>query len=145
VSKYDTFPSGESSLIMQFAVLKIRTDSNCIGPCAYRDRDYCIRFDPTFGSFTLWESVSHSVNWFLWWKCLDCLNWNRCFLVFRNVDTVGRCTTSSLLAGPACLWHLVVTNWNQNRRCWVQTHQSGYPQLWLWYKHMQLKDNLMKL
>ncbi len=23
------------------------------------------------------------MNWFLWWKCLDCLNWNKCFLVFR--------------------------------------------------------------
>ncbi len=29
-------------------------------------------------------------------------------LVFReSVDTVGRCTTSYLLAGPSCLWYLV--------------------------------------
>jgi hypothetical protein len=30
--------------------------------------------DPTFGSFTLLDPVSHSVNQCLWWKCLDCLD-----------------------------------------------------------------------
>jgi hypothetical protein len=70
-----------------------------------------IPFDPTFGSFTLLELVSHQVNQFLWWKCLDCLHWNRCFFGVQSVDTVGRCTTSSyLLAGPACLWRLVFRN-----------------------------------
>jgi len=36
-------------------------------------------FDPTFGSFTLIEPVSHYMNWFLWRKCLDCLDWNGFF------------------------------------------------------------------
>jgi hypothetical protein len=35
--------------------------------------------DSTFGSFTLSEPVSHYVNPFVWWKCLDCLDWNRLF------------------------------------------------------------------
>jgi len=48
-----------------------------------------IPFDPTFGSFTFLELVSHQVNRFLWWKCLDCLNWNRCFFGVQSVDTVG--------------------------------------------------------
>jgi hypothetical protein len=47
------------------------------------------------------------LNRFLWWKCLDCLNWNKCFFGVQSVDTVGRCTTSYLLAGTVCLWHLV--------------------------------------
>ncbi len=38
-----------------------------------------IALDPTFGNFTLLELVSHWVNWFLWWKCLDCLDWNGFF------------------------------------------------------------------
>ncbi len=42
-------------------------------------RTWTIAFDSTFGSFTLLELVSCLVNWFLWWKCLDCLNRNRCF------------------------------------------------------------------
>jgi hypothetical protein len=46
------------------------------------------------------------VNWFLWWKCLDCLDWSG-FFWCQSVDTVGRCTTSYLLAGPACLRCLV--------------------------------------
>jgi len=49
------------------------------------------------------------MNWFLWWKCLDCLgDWNRFFGV-QNVDTVSRCTTSYLLAwqGQRVLWCLV--------------------------------------
>jgi len=47
------------------------------------------------------------VNPFLWWKCLDCLNWNKYFFGVQSVSTVGRCTTSFLLAGPVCLWCLV--------------------------------------
>ncbi len=47
------------------------------------------------------------MNPFLWWKCLDCLNWNKCFFSVQSVDRVGRCTTSYLLAGLVCLWRLV--------------------------------------
>jgi hypothetical protein len=49
-----------------------------------------IALDPTFGSFTLLEWVSYSVNWFLWWKCLDCLDWNGIFLGVQSVNKVGR-------------------------------------------------------
>jgi hypothetical protein len=35
-----------------------------------------IALDPTFRSFTLLEPVSHYVDWFHWWRCLD---WNRLF------------------------------------------------------------------
>jgi len=36
-------------------------------------------------SFTLFQTkVSHQVNWFLWWKCLD---WNDFFLGVQSVDT----------------------------------------------------------
>jgi len=38
-----------------------------------------ITWDPTFGSFILLEPVLHSVNQFLWWKCLDCLDWKELF------------------------------------------------------------------
>jgi hypothetical protein len=38
-----------------------------------------IPLDPTFGSFTLLKPVSHWVNRFLGWKCLDCLDWNGLF------------------------------------------------------------------
>jgi hypothetical protein len=65
-----------------------------------------ITLDPTFGSFTLSKLVSHYVNWFLWWKCLDCLDWNGIFGV-QTVDIVSRCATSYLLARPACLWCLI--------------------------------------
>jgi len=44
---------------------------------------WTIAFDPTFGSFTLLELVSHYMNLFFWWKCLDSLDWNGFFLVFR--------------------------------------------------------------
>ncbi len=61
-----------------------------------------ITFNPTFGSFTLLKPLSHLVNPFFWWKCLDCLDETDFFGV-QSVDTVGRCTTSYLLAGPVCL------------------------------------------
>jgi hypothetical protein len=90
-----------------------------------------IPFDLTFGSFIFLELVSHSVNRFLWWKCLDCLNSNRCFFGVQSVDTVGRCTTSSyLLAGPACLWRLVFRNACPEKlsdvRCPPTTLQKSY-------------------
>jgi hypothetical protein len=50
-------------------------DSNLLGPAPTGT----MALDPTLGSFTLLEPISHSVNWFLWWKCLDCLNGNGFF------------------------------------------------------------------
>jgi len=53
-----------------------------------------IALDPTFGSFTLLEPV------FLV-KVFRLLRLEQIFFGLQNVDTVGRCTTSYLLAGPA--------------------------------------------
>ncbi len=50
-----------------------------VGHCFART----ITLDPTFGSFILLELISHWVNRFLWWKCLDCLDWNEFFWAFR--------------------------------------------------------------
>jgi hypothetical protein len=47
------------------------------------------------------------VNPFLGWKCLDCFNWNKYFFGVQSVGTVGRYTTTFLLAGQVCLWRLV--------------------------------------
>ncbi len=55
-----------------------------------------ITFDPTFGSFTLLELVSLV-------KVFRLLRLEPIVLMFKSVDTEGRCTTSYLLAGPACL------------------------------------------
>jgi hypothetical protein len=52
-----------------------------LGPASRGTRTMAV--DPTFGSFTLLKPVSHELNWFLWWKCLDCLDRNGFFLVFR--------------------------------------------------------------
>jgi len=65
-----------------------------------------IALDPTFGNFTirtgftLGELVS-LVKVFRLFR----LEW--IFFGVQSVDTVGRCTTSYLLAGPACSWCLV--------------------------------------
>jgi hypothetical protein len=70
-----------------------------------------IALDPTFGSFTLLKPVSQYVNQFLfWWKCFRLFRLEWILLVFRLlIDTGVRCTTSSyLLAGPVCLWCLVL-------------------------------------
>jgi hypothetical protein len=47
-------------------------------------------FDPTFGSFTLLELVSHWVSPFLLWKCLECLKLEQMFLGMESADTIGR-------------------------------------------------------
>ncbi len=52
-------------------------------------------------SFTLGELVSLVKVFRLFRMELDCFG-------VQSVDTVGRCTTSYLLAGPACLWCLVL-------------------------------------
>jgi hypothetical protein len=71
-----------------------------IGPGG-RDRHYSIRsnfwkFYLIRTGFTLGEPVSLV-------KVFRQTNWNRCFFGVQSVDTVGRCTTSYSLAGPACL------------------------------------------
>jgi hypothetical protein len=50
-------------------------NNNCLFVCLFVGPG-TITLHPTFGSFILLELVSHQVNWFLWWKCLDCLDWN---------------------------------------------------------------------
>jgi hypothetical protein len=67
-----------------------------------------IALDPTFGSFTLLKSVSHLLNWFLWWKEFKLFRLEWIFFGVQSVDTVSRCTTSYLLAGPARLWCVVL-------------------------------------
>jgi hypothetical protein len=54
-----------------------------------------IALDPTFGSFTLLEPVSLV-------KVFRLFRLERFFWGLQSVDTVGRCTTSYLLARPAC-------------------------------------------
>jgi hypothetical protein len=77
-----------------------------VGPCSHRDRDYRIRsnfwkFYLMRTGFTLGEPVS-LVKLFRLSKLEQMFFWcSEC------VDTVGRCTTSYLLARPACLWRLV--------------------------------------
>ncbi len=75
-----------------------------VGPCPHRDRDY--RIASNFWKFYL-NRTSFTLNWFLWWKCLDCLDWNRLFWC-SGCGHSSRCTTYYLLAGPACLWCLVL-------------------------------------
>jgi len=61
-----------------------------------------VPLDPTFGSFTLLEPVSHYVNRFLWWMCLDCLDWNGLFWCLEceqsrwmyNILSIGRAGVS---------------------------------------------------
>jgi hypothetical protein len=71
------------------------------------DRDYRIgsnfwKFYLIRTGFTLGEPVSLVKK-----TCSDCLDRNWIFFGVQSVDTVSRCTTSNLLAGPACLWCLV--------------------------------------
>jgi hypothetical protein len=72
-----------------------------VGPCPHRDRDYRIgsNFWKSYlikPDFTLGDLVS-LVKMFRLFR----LEW--IFLGVQSVDTVPRCTTSCLLAGPACL------------------------------------------
>jgi hypothetical protein len=64
-----------------------------------------------------------------------CLDWNGFFLVFRVWTQVGRCTTSYLLAGPACLWCLVV-NMNPSRA----TTQAGSTQVFITTKGVLVRQ-----
>jgi hypothetical protein len=64
--------------------------------------DYCIgsnfwKFYLIRSGFTFGELVS------LVKVCLDCLDRNGFFFGVQSVNTVGRCTTYYLLAGPTCL------------------------------------------
>jgi hypothetical protein len=70
--------------------------------------------DPTFGSFTLLELVSLM-------KVFRLFRLEWIVLGVQSVDTLGRCTTSYLLAGPVCLWclvleHMSVCIWMEGRK-----------------------------
>jgi hypothetical protein len=94
-----------------------------------RDRDYHIgsnfwKFYLIKTGFTLGEPVSLV-------KVFRLFRLERNFFGVQTVDAVSRCTTSYLLAGPACLWCLV------NLSC------SPYPSIgsridslrvWYWYQ-----------
>jgi len=74
-------------------------------PCPHRNSDYGIRsnfwnFYLIRTSFTLSEPVSLV-------KVFRLFRLEPIVLMFKSVDTEGRCTTSSLLEGPGCLWCLV--------------------------------------
>jgi hypothetical protein len=53
-----------------------------------------IAFDPTFGSFTLLELVSHQMNPLFWVKVFRLFRLKLIFLGAQSVDTLGTCTTS---------------------------------------------------
>ncbi len=76
------------------------------GPCPHRDRDYQIgsnfwKFYLIRIDFTLSKLVSLV-------KMFRLFRLERSFLGVQSVNTLSRCTTSYLLAGPACLWWLVL-------------------------------------
>jgi hypothetical protein len=50
-----------------------------VGPLPPQGHGLSSHWIQLFGSFTLLEPVWHYMNWFLWWKCLDCLDWNGLF------------------------------------------------------------------
>jgi len=76
-----------------------------------------IALNTTFESFILLESVSHEVKWFLWWKCLDCLDWNGLFWCSEcghsrqmyNILSIGR---ASMFVMPCLVFYNV---WWQGR------------------------------
>jgi hypothetical protein len=75
------------------------------GPAPTGTRDYRIgsNFWKSYlirTGFTLGELVSLT-------KVFRLFRLERIFLGVQSVDTVGRCKTSYLLAGPACFWCLV--------------------------------------
>jgi hypothetical protein len=91
-----------------------------------------IALDPPFGSFTLLEPVSHLVNRFLWWKCLDCLDRNEFFGV-QSVDTVGGCTTSLSSKNKGntfCSVHIPIT-----KHIWIKIYLWNFN----WNKMIQLQ------
>jgi hypothetical protein len=67
-----------------------------------------ITLDPTFGSFTLLESISHLSKLVSLVKMFRLFRLEWIFFGVWSVNRVSRCTTSYLLAGPACLWCLVL-------------------------------------
>jgi hypothetical protein len=76
-----------------------------VGPRRHRDRDYPIRsnfskFNFIRTSFIFGEPVS-SVKPFRLFRL------ERIFFGVQSVDTGGRCATSYLMVGPACLWCLI--------------------------------------
>jgi hypothetical protein len=109
----------------QWLRMHLKCEISGLKTCWAWDRDYHIqsnfwKFYVMRTSFTLGELVFFG-------KCLDCLDWKGFFLGVHSVDTVGTCTTSYLLAGPACLWCLVML-WN---RPWKNHHHLKQQQLTL--------------
>jgi hypothetical protein len=77
----------------------MQTWNGLLGPAPHRDRDYCIgsnfwKFYLIRTDFTLGEPVSLV-------KVFRLFRLERIFFGVQSVDTVGRCTTSYLLAWPA--------------------------------------------
>jgi hypothetical protein len=78
---------------------------NLLGPAPHKGKDYRIRsnfwkFYLIRTRFTLLELVSLV-------KVFRLFKLEPMFFGVQSVDIVGRCTTSYLLPGPACLWCLV--------------------------------------
>jgi hypothetical protein len=78
----------------------------CWGLHPQRDKDYRIqsnfwKFYLIRIDFTLGDLVSFV-------KVFRLFELEQMFVGVQSVDTVGRCTTSYLLARPACLWRLVL-------------------------------------
>jgi hypothetical protein len=72
-----------------------------VGPCPHRDRDY--RIGPNFWKFYLIRTgftLSEPVSLV---KVFRLFRLEQSFFGVQSVNTVGRCTTSYLLAGPARL------------------------------------------
>ncbi len=81
-----------------------------VGPCPHRDNNYRIRSN--FWKFRLirtgfrWGELVSLVKVFRPFRSERILLVFRGFFSVQSVETVGRYTTSYLLAGPACLWYL---------------------------------------
>jgi len=74
-----------------------------------------------------YQNQFHITELVFFMKVFRLFRMKRIFLGVHTVDTVRRCTTSYLLAGPACLWCLVML-WN---RPWKNHHQLREQQLTL--------------
>jgi len=70
--------------------------------------DYCI--GSNFGKFYLIRTDFTWGELVSWVKVFRLFRLELIFLVFRVWTQYGRCTTSCLLAGPACLWCLVLSS-----------------------------------
>ncbi len=90
-----------------FCILWQSTHLSClfVGPCCHRDRDY--RIQSNFSKFYLIRTHFILGELVSLVKVFRLSKLEQMFFGVQSVDTVGRCTTSYLLAWPACLWRLV--------------------------------------